>query len=157
MRVKISSIRSRTTVKGWRWPGANRPARQRYIDPARRQRVLRVFGVLRPAGFNRLFQLVCAAADAFLLIRWSGGDQLHPPGDDAVFAAEEAIANSLRLARRLCLRELRFERGDLVGDGLLIGKTHLTRLYITKPRTHEATKTIRSKVASCLRGFVASC
>src|SRR5262249_34143243 len=80
----------------------------------------RAFLVRRPPRFDRLLQLVGVAADVLLLIGRRAGDQLHPRGDDAVLATEVAIAHRLRVARRLRLRELGFERGDMRRDGSVV-------------------------------------
>ena len=100
MRVKISSRRSRTVVSGWRWPSRRRAARQRDVDGAGRHPIARGFLVLRPARFDRLLQLVGPASDLLLLVGRRRPDHLHPRRDDAVLAAEEAIAHGLCVAGR---------------------------------------------------------
>ena len=68
------------------------------VDAAGRRRGLRGFGVLGPACVDRLLQLVGVPPDVFLLIGGRSANQLHPRGDDAVLAAEIAVADGGRIA-----------------------------------------------------------
>ena len=70
MRVKISSIRSRTTRQRMAMAERRRAAGQRDVDGAgRRAQSARARSrVLRPARFDRLLQLVGVAADVLLLV-----------------------------------------------------------------------------------------
>jgi hypothetical protein len=53
-----------------------------------------------PARFDLLFQLVCVAPNQLLLTRPAPvANQLHPGRHNAVLAAEEAVADRLRVAR----------------------------------------------------------
>src|SRR5262249_2299547 len=95
-------------------------------------------------------------ADVLFLIGRRRRDHLHPRCDDAVLAAEETVADRLRVARGLRGSEVRLECGQLRRDGLFVREIHSVGLYTTKPRSHEATKNAFFKKRSS-RAFVSSC
>ena len=100
MRVKISSMRSRTMVSGWRWPSrGGRPGSVTSTPPAGAAFVRR-FLVGAPARLDRLLQLVGVAADVSSSDRAARcRSAASSDGDDAVLAAEVAVADGLRVAR----------------------------------------------------------
>ena len=122
IRVKISSIRSRTMVNGWRRPSRGRASGQRHVDAAGRRGVLRRLLVGLPPRLDRRFQRVGVLADVLLLIGRRAANQLHPRRDDAVLASEVAVAERLGVADGRRGRELALERGDMRVDGFGGGK-----------------------------------
>ena len=121
MRVKMASIRSRSSVSGWRWPSAGGPARQRDVDRARgRARRLGRGDARVEARFDLLLQLVGELAEARPLVGRRGAERLQQRGDEPALAREVPIADGAELGRarggREIALELRAEGVDAVAD-----------------------------------------
>ena len=96
---------------------ARRPSRQRHGDGAGGGGVAGLFRIRRPPRVDGLLQLVGVASDAFLFVGGRGADELHPGCDHAVLASEVAVADGLRVARRLRLSEFGVESRHECGHG----------------------------------------
>ena len=110
-------------VSGCRWPeGGTRPGSVTSTASAGAASASAASANCGPPRLDRLLQLVRVAADAPFLLGRRRRDQLHPRGDDAVLAAEEAVAQRLRVAGGLRLGELGLELGDELCDGSELGE-----------------------------------
>jgi hypothetical protein len=97
----IAHQRQRMTVTEW-WSSPG----QGDVHGAHSSRSVALLGlrlIRRPARFDALLELVGPTADGSLVVGRGAGNELHPPGHDAVLSPEIPVPDRLRVSGGGCL------------------------------------------------------